>query len=109
MRGQPAKVLGGGEVTEKLKVTAHRFSASARARIEAAGGSVVELMPQPEKAAEPTAPAEEPQAVAEPAAPVAEVAPAAEAPAAEQALPAEEPPAPRRRRRPAAETGEQAD
>jgi large subunit ribosomal protein L15 len=106
---RPVKVLGRGEVTEKLKVTAHRFSASARARIEASGGSVVELMPQPEKAVEPTAAAEEPQAVAEPAAPVAEVAPAAEAPAAEQAAPAEEPPAARRRRRPTAETGEQAD
>lgn len=38
------KVLGDGEVTTPLKVSAHRFSASARQKIEAAGGSVTELM-----------------------------------------------------------------
>ncbi|HWP34293.1 MAG TPA: 50S ribosomal protein L15 [Thermodesulfobacteriota bacterium] len=34
------KVLGDGELTERLTVRAHRFSASARAKIEAAGGTV---------------------------------------------------------------------
>ncbi len=33
------KVLGVGEVDRRLAVTAHRFSASARQKIEAAGGS----------------------------------------------------------------------
>ena len=37
------KILGEGELTKKLTVTAHRFSASAREKIEAAGGSVVAL------------------------------------------------------------------
>jgi large subunit ribosomal protein L15 len=31
-------VLGGGEVTKALNVTAHRFSKSAKEKIEAAGG-----------------------------------------------------------------------
>ena len=35
------KVLGSGELTKKLSVTAHRFSAAAREKIEAAGGTVV--------------------------------------------------------------------
>jgi len=34
------KVLGGGEINVKLDVHAHAFSASAREKIEAAGGSV---------------------------------------------------------------------
>ena len=34
------KALGQGEVTKKLTVSAHAFSASAKAKIEAAGGSV---------------------------------------------------------------------
>jgi large subunit ribosomal protein L15 len=37
------KVLGNGELTKKLTVTAHRFSASAREKIEKAGGSVIEI------------------------------------------------------------------
>jgi large subunit ribosomal protein L15 len=37
------KILGEGELTKKLTVTAHRFSATARAKIEQAGGSVVQL------------------------------------------------------------------
>jgi large subunit ribosomal protein L15 len=37
------KVLGGGELKKKLKVTAHAFSASAREKIEAAGGTVTAL------------------------------------------------------------------
>jgi large subunit ribosomal protein L15 len=37
---QPIKILGTGNVTRKLTVTAHAFSESARAKIEAAGGTV---------------------------------------------------------------------
>ena len=37
--GRPVKVLGGGELTKALKVSAHKFSKSARAKIEAAGGT----------------------------------------------------------------------
>jgi large subunit ribosomal protein L15 len=37
------KVLGNGELTKKLSVTAHAFSASAREKITAAGGSAVDL------------------------------------------------------------------
>jgi len=37
------KVLGDGELTKKLNVTAHRFSAGAKEKIEAAGGKAVSL------------------------------------------------------------------
>jgi large subunit ribosomal protein L15 len=37
------KILGTGELTKKLAVTAHAFSAGAREKIEAAGGSVTAL------------------------------------------------------------------
>ncbi len=37
------KILGDGEITKKLSVSAHRFSATAREKIEKAGGSVTEL------------------------------------------------------------------
>ena len=36
----PYKVLGRGEIDVPLNVSAHKFSASARSKIEAAGGSV---------------------------------------------------------------------
>lgn len=39
----PLKILGEGELTKKLTVTAAKFSASAKAKIEAAGGTVVEV------------------------------------------------------------------
>jgi large subunit ribosomal protein L15 len=39
------KVLGRGELTRKLQVSAHGFSASARAAIEGAGGTVTVLDP----------------------------------------------------------------
>jgi large subunit ribosomal protein L15 len=39
----PVKVLGDGEIDRPLTVRAHKFSASARARIEAAGGTVEEV------------------------------------------------------------------
>ncbi|HAA13626.1 MAG TPA: 50S ribosomal protein L15 [Cytophagales bacterium] len=37
------KVLGRGELSSKVEVSAHKFSNSAKAAIEAAGGSTVEL------------------------------------------------------------------
>ena len=41
--GELVKVLGQGEPGAALRVTAHAFSASARTKITAAGGSVTEL------------------------------------------------------------------
>lgn len=41
--GKPVKVLGDGEIGKALKVTANKFSKSARAKIEAAGGTCEEL------------------------------------------------------------------
>ena len=64
------KVLGQGELTKKLAVTAHSFSATAREKIEKAGGSVTALRPPKEakkrrrkRAAE--TPADEPEAADE--------------------------------------------
>ena len=37
---KPVKVLGQGDITKAVSVSAHAFSQSARAKIEAAGGSV---------------------------------------------------------------------
>jgi large subunit ribosomal protein L15 len=37
------KILGHGDLTKKLTVSAHRFSATAREKIEAAGGTVTPL------------------------------------------------------------------
>src|SRR5512132_2368600 len=64
------KILGHGELTKKLTVSAHLFSASAREKIESAGGSVNWLRGEPKprppkrregKPATPTGPeAEEP-------------------------------------------------
>jgi large subunit ribosomal protein L15 len=42
-RGMQIKVLGDGEVAAALTVKAHRFSRSAREKIEAAGGTCEEL------------------------------------------------------------------
>jgi ribosomal protein L15 len=41
--GAAPLVLGSGEAVSGLRVTAHAFSASAREKITAAGGSVTEL------------------------------------------------------------------
>jgi large subunit ribosomal protein L15 len=41
--GEPVKILGSGDVTAALRVTAHAFSASAREKITAAGGTVTTL------------------------------------------------------------------
>jgi large subunit ribosomal protein L15 len=40
---KPLKVLGEGELTHALTVRAHKFSAGARQKIEAAGGTVEEV------------------------------------------------------------------
>ncbi len=79
----PVKILGEGELAVALNVTADRFSASARAKIEAAGGRVVELMPSKRAKREAAAPEET----------VASPAEAAEAPAQPAEAAASEPPA----------------
>ncbi len=43
----PVKVLGRGDVKVALKVRAHRVSESAKSKIEAAGGSVEVIEPEP--------------------------------------------------------------
>jgi len=42
-KGQPVKVLGTGEISVAVQVTANKFSGSAKTKIEAARGSVTEL------------------------------------------------------------------
>jgi large subunit ribosomal protein L15 len=84
----PIKVLGTGELTKKLTVHAHGFSARAKELIEQAGGTVVVL-----GGGEEPAPAKAPKAPKAKAAPASEPAaeePVAEEPAAEEAA-AEEP------------------
>ncbi|WP_151549493.1 MULTISPECIES: 50S ribosomal protein L15 [Corynebacterium] len=41
-KNQPVKVLGNGDISVKVNVTAQKFSGSAKEKIEAAGGSVAE-------------------------------------------------------------------
>jgi large subunit ribosomal protein L15 len=48
------KVLGEGDLTKPLTVTAHRFSASAAAKIEAAGGTANAMVPRREPKAKRT-------------------------------------------------------
>jgi large subunit ribosomal protein L15 len=81
------KILGHGDLTKKLSVSAHLFSASAREKIEKAGGTITwlrgEPKPRPPKRREKPLPppeAEEPAAEAE------------EAPSKEPKAEAEEPP-----------------
>jgi len=57
------KILGNGELKKKLSVTAHAVSASAREKIEAAGGTIT-LLREP-KERKPKRRAERPQPVAE--------------------------------------------
>ncbi len=40
---RPVKVLGTGDLTRKLNISAHRFSQSARQKIEGLGGTVQEI------------------------------------------------------------------
>ncbi|MFP9118245.1 50S ribosomal protein L15 [Flavobacterium sp. RNTU_13] len=42
-KNEEVKILGRGELKAKLKVSAHKFTASAKAAIEAAGGEAVSL------------------------------------------------------------------
>ncbi len=42
-RNQLVKVLGDGEISVALRVSAHKFSATAKEKIAAAGGTVTEL------------------------------------------------------------------
>ncbi|OAD90079.1 50S ribosomal protein L15 [Aequorivita soesokkakensis] len=42
-KNEMVKILGRGEIKAKLKVSAHKFTASAKEAIEAAGGEVVTL------------------------------------------------------------------
>ena len=42
-KGELVKILGSGEATVALQVSAHKFSASASDKIAAAGGSAIEL------------------------------------------------------------------
>lgn len=46
------KILGEGELSRKLSVSAHKFSGSAKEKIEAAGGSIQVLTPRGEPVAE---------------------------------------------------------
>jgi large subunit ribosomal protein L15 len=41
--GEPVKVLGGGDVSVALQVTANAFSSSAKEKIEAAGGTATTI------------------------------------------------------------------
>ena len=42
-RGHPVKVLGSGDISVAVQVSAHAFSASAKEKIAAAGGEATEL------------------------------------------------------------------
>jgi large subunit ribosomal protein L15 len=82
---KPLKILGGGEVSSPLFVVADAFTASARAKIETAGGTVQVL----EIPTGPLAALGVGSAVADEPAPAAEAVPVAEpAPADEAAEPA---------------------
>ncbi len=79
------KVLGQGELTTKLSVSAHGFSKSAIEKIEAAGGTVTWLRGEPvekkkkkHKAAKPAAPEQDEEPTSEESAESAEEAPADE-------------------------------
>ena len=80
------KILGHGDLTKKLTVSAHLFSESAREKIEAAGGTISWLRGEPKqrppKRRERTAPPPAEEPAGEPTAEAAE-APAEEAPAEE--------------------------
>jgi large subunit ribosomal protein L15 len=74
------KILGNGDLTKKLSVTAHRFSESAREKIKAAGGTATALREPADprkkkaKAKKPRPEAEPTEAPAEAAEPEAETA-----------------------------------
>jgi large subunit ribosomal protein L15 len=80
------KILGAGELTKKLSVSAHGFSKTAKEKIEAAGGSLVwlrgEPVPKPkrQRVRKRSAEVEEPEATVEPDAAEPEPEAAEEAP-----------------------------
>jgi len=78
------KILGNGELKKKLSVTAHAFSASAREKIEAAGGSATALRE----------PVEKKKKTRKKPKPPAGEAPAAEAPTDEESTATEDSPSP---------------
>jgi len=47
---EPVKVLGQGDLSKKLTISAHRFSESAKAKIEAAGGTAVVITSETDEA-----------------------------------------------------------
>jgi large subunit ribosomal protein L15 len=77
------KILGHGELTKSLTVTAHRFSASAREKIEGAGGTVVALREETKKV-------KKKSRARKPAEPEAQAEEAEESEPAEEPRPAEE-------------------
>ena len=54
-RGEGIKILGSGELTRKLTVSAHAFSASAKTKIEAKGGACELITAKAPKTAKPAA------------------------------------------------------
>jgi large subunit ribosomal protein L15 len=83
------KILGHGELTKKLTVSAHLFSAGAREKIEQAGGTITwlrgEPKPRPPKRREQKAPRpEEPEVEAEEPAAEVEEPPTEEPPSDEE-------------------------
>lgn len=103
--GKPVKVLGQGEVSQKLFVAADAFSASARRKIEDAGGFVQVLAPEKQEQEADTEPEKAP---AKPK-PVAEPEPeqAAEPEPAQATEPTEEQPAKPARKRAAKKDGDE--
>jgi ribosomal protein L18E len=88
---QPVKILGTGEIEGAYQISAHRFSGSAREKIESAGGTVT-VLGEVEEGSAPAAKAAK-KKVAEPAeasAPAAEETEEASAPEGEGASEAEE-------------------
>jgi large subunit ribosomal protein L15 len=88
-RSDPVKILARGEISKKLTVRAHAFSAAAKAKIEAAGGTVewIDGEPEPPKkpAPEPKKPKPKPKAEAEAEEPETEEPEAGDEPEAEEA------------------------
>ena len=82
---RPIKLLGVGDVTAALTVRTHRVSAAARAKIEAAGGTVEELTPRPPPKTSAAEAAEEPATAAKESAEADEEAVAGVEPSAEAA------------------------
>jgi large subunit ribosomal protein L15 len=42
-KGQPVKILGSGEITVPVQITANAFSATAKEKIAAAGGTITQI------------------------------------------------------------------